>query len=496
MKAPQSKAVLFVSKLAGQLTVLGQRLLERVPAKLRIHAVLLVMLAPAVALAYWLAAPSGDLPASSATQLASSTDPAPSSTAMSADTLSAAPATAVQSIVKTVAAEVKPEPKPSWHTYTVASGDTLSGIFSEAGYGASLLHDVMQAGAQTAALTRLRPGDHLRFRESPEGELLAVSLDLDKLSTLTVKRGETAWTTNIKKVQPVKERFVKRGSVSGPLSSSMRSAGIPSQTVGDFISIFHWKVDFNRDMRPGAKFAVVYTGLMHDGDRVGVGHIQAASLINRGKTRTVYRFGDGHGGYNYYTADGKSIEPSILRTPLNYTRVSSSFSYNRYHPKLHIWRPHEGVDLAAPMGTPIHAAADGRVKYVGWVSGYGRVVELNNVGAYSTRYAHMSRYANGLSEGDKVHQGQIIGYVGESGVATGPHLHYEIRIHGKPYPPLKVDLPDNDPLPKKLMPAFKRSIQPLVAMLEGKQAVPGQQVAMVDSSSADDNPDVLSPAHK
>lgn len=412
---------------------------------LRPYLLLLTVLLPLLAFIYWWRLPNA----------AAETDTAPPAvTAMAAADSDAS------------VAETRKKPKPVWRNYTVAKGDTLSDIFQKQSFGASTLQQVMAAGKAVTPLAKLRPGDELRFRVDDKGQLLAVRHALGDLDTLVVESGPDGWQARVRHLKPTPHTVVKGGSVDGPLSSGLRAAGISSGMAVAFAKIFHWKVDFRRDMRPSATFAVIYQQLMHNGKEVGQGPIEAAELTNAGKTLRVYRYENGKGGYNYYTAEGHSLEPAISRTPLHYTRVSSTFSRHRWHPILHIWRPHYGVDLAAPVGTPIKAAANGVIKYIGRASGYGRLIELNNIGAYSTRYGHMSRFAKGLKKGDHVHQGEVIGYVGQSGEATGPHLHFEIRIHGKPYPPLKVKLPDSAPLPKKLMADFQQTIQPLLVVLK------------------------------
>lgn len=424
------------------------------PRGLRPHLLLLAVLLPLVAFIYWWHLPDA---------------------AAEADTASPAVAAMAAADNRASVVETQKKPKPIWRNYTVVKGDTLSSIFHKQGFGASTLQQVMAAGKPVAPLAKLRPGDELSLRVDDKGQLLAVSHALGDLDTLIAEAGPGGWQARVRHLKPTPHTVVKDGRVEGPLLSSLRAAGIPSGMAAAFVKIFHWKVDFRRDMRPGATFAVIYRQLMHDGKEVGQGPIEAAELTNAGKTLRVYRYENGKGGYNYYTAEGHSLEPAILRTPLHYTYVSSTFSRHRWHPILHVWRPHYGVDLAAPVGTPIKAAAAGVVKYIGWASGYGRLIELNNRGAYSTRYAHMSHFAKGLKKGDPVHQGEVIGYVGQSGEATGPHLHFEIRIHGKPYPPLKVKLPDSAPLPKKLMVDFQQAIQPLLAVLKAPDSDSSRQ---------------------
>lgn len=433
------------------------RCLAALPPRFRVHILLLALLVPAVA--YWLAASITATPA--ATTASTSATDADSVASKAPETPSAA--------------VVNAPPAPHWVSYTVAQGDSLSSIFDAQDFGASTLYSLMQSGKSVQPLTRLRVGDTLRFRVAPDGKLLNVDYALGDLRTLVAENGRDGWQAHVREVTPSVKSVVKDGTVAGPLSLSMRDAGIPGSLVGSFVNIFHWKVDFRRDMRKGATFAVIYQKLNHDGETVGLGNIEAASLTNQGKTLRVYRYEDGNGGYNYYTADGQSLQPAFLRTPVKYTRVSSTFSRHRFNPVLHVWRPHYGVDLAAPMGTPIKAAADGVVKYIGAASGYGRLIELKNMGPYSTRYGHMSRFAKGLKKGDHVHKGQVIAYVGEAGYATGPHLHFEIRVNGRPMPPLKVKLPDSSPLPKKLLAGFKQDIAPLVAVLKDPDGVASQQ---------------------
>jgi murein DD-endopeptidase MepM/ murein hydrolase activator NlpD len=447
-------AITFFTRLAVQFT-------EGMPKKLRLHGVLLSGLLILVVLVSWL-----HEPAANASLAAPS---APAAVASEAATSKGA----AESVVSASSVSVKAA--PVWQTYMVVKGDTLSGIFQKQGFDAATLQQVMRAGKAMKSLRDLRPGEVLKFQKNDQGQLQAISYALGDLDTLVAEADANGWQAKVRRLNPTAHTVVRSGKVNGPLSLSLRATGIPADMAATFVDIFRWKVDFRRDMRPGATFVVIYQQLMHDGKEVGQGPIEAAELTNAGDTLRVYRYEDGKGSYNYYTAKGHSLKPSILRTPVNYTRVSSTFSRSRFNPVLHIWRPHYGVDLAAPIGTPIKAAADGVVKYVGWSSGYGRLVELDNVGAYSTRYGHMSRFARGLRKGDHVRQGEVIGYVGESGVATGPHLHYEIRVHGKPYPPLKVKLPDSAPLPKKYMADFERSIQPLLAVLEAPDSDSSRQ---------------------
>lgn len=431
------------------------------PAHLRMHALVLALLLPAVALVGALTSTN-----SSAVDTAASENTLPSTT----ESVAVSGTDATQTV-----------PGPVWTSHQVSKGDTLSGVFQQQGVDGSVLQQILALGKTVRALTNLKSGDQLQFQKDAQGQLLAVQRPLDTLTTLVVERSETGWQAHVRKLQPMRQSVVVQGKINGVLSASLLAAGIPAGMAAEFADIFRWKVDFRRDMRPGASFAVVYQKLVHDGKTVGQGPIEAAELTNADKTIKVFRFEDGKGGVNYYTAAGQSLKPSILRTPVHYSHVSSGFSPRRWHPTLNLWRPHYGVDLAAPTGTPIKAAADGVVTQVGWSGGYGRMVELDNVGAYSTRYGHMSRFVPGLRKGDRVTQGQIIGYVGSTGEASGPHLHFEIRVHDKPFDPLRVALPDSSPLPKKLLAGFQQDIQLLAAILgEPAGATVQQRLAALD----------------
>lgn len=383
---------------------------------------------------------------------------------------------AVQEFQQTAEEMAPVEEKTVWHEYSVKAGDTLSAIFNRQGWGISEMNRLLAAGKETHSLTRLRPGDVLKYQEDEHGQLAVLKQPLSRLDSLLVERSETGWSVNKSSITPIPRSVAKSGKVNGPLSTSLRNAGIPAGLANEFVNTFSGKINFSRDMRAGATFKVVYQELLYEGKLMGTGPIQAAELVNAGQTIRVFRHETEDGIEGYYMADGSSLQPSILRTPVKYTRISSRFTTARKHPVLGFVRAHKGVDLAAPTGTPIKAAADGRISFVGWSGGYGRLVEIKNMGAYSTRYGHMSRFVPTLKKGDRVRQGQIIGYVGQSGVATGPHLHYEIYVNGVAYDPLKVALPDSSPLPNKYLAAFRASIEPLVAALDTKQPAQVQQL--------------------
>ena len=232
---------------------------------------------------------------------------------------------------------------------------------------------------------------------------------------------------------------------------------------------FGYDIDFAQDLRQDDSYTVVYDEVYREGERLHDGNIIAATFINRGKRYNAFRYTDASGNTMYYSEDGRPLRKEFLRTPVEFTRISSLFSVGRLHPILGTMRAHRGVDYAAPSGTPIHAAGDGKVVFRGWQNGYGNVVILQHGGHYSTLYGHMSRIAS-IRVGQRVSQGQTIGFVGMTGLATGPHLHYEFRVDGVHRNPLVVTLPKADPLPQAQLAQFRSQTQPLLAKLKTLEA--------------------------
>ena len=230
--------------------------------------------------------------------------------------------------------------------------------------------------------------------------------------------------------------------------------------------IFGWDIDFALDIRQGDSFTVMYEELLLDGEKVGDGNIIAAEFINDDRTYRAYRYTDSKEKTEYYSPDGKSMRKPFMRTPVDLARISSRFNLRRKHPVLNKIRAHKGVDYAAATGTAIKATGDGKVVHRGRKGGYGNTIILRHGNTYTTLYAHMSKYARKTGVGSRVKQGQIIGYIGSTGLATGPHLHYEFRVNGVHRNPLKVKLPSAKPLPESEMGRFQTSIQPLIVQLD------------------------------
>jgi murein DD-endopeptidase MepM/ murein hydrolase activator NlpD len=256
------------------------------------------------------------------------------------------------------------------------------------------------------------------------------------------------------------------GRITDSLYQSGVAAGLADKLIIELADIFGYDIDFVQDIRVGDRYTVIYEDLYKDGKKLRAGDILAAEFVNQGQSLRAVRYTDPQGNAGYYAAGGQSLRKAFLRTPLDVFRVSSNFSRSRFHPVLNRMRAHLGTDYAAPTGTPIKATGDGRITFMGSKGGYGRAVVVKHGSSYETLYAHMSRFRPGLGYGSRVQQGQVIGYVGTSGLATGPHLHYEFRVNGAHRDPRKVILPRANALPRQHVDHFKASSTPLLSQLD------------------------------
>lgn len=362
-----------------------------------------------------------------------------------------------------------------WQQFKVHSGDSLSSLFQRAGLKSNQWMAVLKLGSRVNALRHLHVGDTLRIRKTQSDELVAMDYSLSDLKTLQIVRFGDHLDASVAKT-PAQIREVRiSGRVRHSLIAAVHNAGLQYHLAVKFADIFRGRTNLSRNIHPGDRFVVILKRYYVHDHMIKSGPITAAKLVVNGDSIDAFRYAGKNGHDAYYDRTGRSLKPSILRTPVHYIYVSSPFSLHRLNPVTHVWEPHYGVDLAAPTGTPIKAAANGTVKFIGRDGGYGNLVELRNFGPYTTRYAHMSRFASGLHRGSYVHQGQVIGYVGATGETTGPHLHFEIRVNGTPHNPLKMHLPNGAPIPKKDKANFMDSIHPLVADLNSGEGM-GQTV--------------------
>lgn len=358
-----------------------------------------------------------------------------------------------------------PPVKDRWQRYRIQKGDTLSRIFSRFGIDTQILHTILTSTRFARDLTRVRPGKEIEVLISETGELEQLRYRLNRIDTLEVTRTESGYAS-IKSSRAFERRTTHaNGLIRSSLSRDAKAAGLNDKLIMELTKIFGWDIDFALGIRKGDEFTVIYEQLFLDDQFYGVGNILAAEFINRGKSHTAVRFTNEKGVSGYYTPDGNRLRKPFLRTPVQFARISSHFNLHRRHPVLNRIRAHKGVDYAAPTGTPVRATGDGKIAFRGQQAGYGRVVIVEHGKNYSTLYAHLSRFGK-VTEGGYIEQGQTIGYVGASGLATGPHLHYEFRINGVHRNPLTVKLPHTLSIEEDSMDRFKVSTAPLLSQLE------------------------------
>lgn len=354
-----------------------------------------------------------------------------------------------------------------WDRHTVRQGDNLGALLSRAGLTPGDVHELVTVDERTAQLVRIFPGDEIALQIRDDGRLHAVRYTLNETDTLYVTRnGDAQLETHIQTTPLEVQIEEAAGTITSSLYNAGIQAGLEDRTIMELAGVFGWDIDFALDLREGDRFVVIYETLHRDGKKLRSGNILAAEFINRGSRFRALRFTREEGQTEYYAPDGRSMRKAFLRTPTDFTRVSSDFNPNRLHPVLGTRRPHMGTDYAAPPGTPIWAAGDGRIIHRGPKGGYGNTVILQHGARHTTLYAHMRGFASGQSVGDRVRQGQVIGYVGSTGLATGPHLHYEFRVDGVHRNPRTVDLPEAEPIADQYRNQFERTTQPLLARLE------------------------------
>lgn len=361
--------------------------------------------------------------------------------------------------------QAAPEPvKPNinWQAFNIKSGDTLSSLFKKAGFNDGIMLSVIHGEGEAEKLQRLYAGEKIRFGTDDEGQLVAIELKRSLLESLNITRADDEFTGETDIREPEVRPVFASGEIDGSLYLAAREAGLNDRLTMEMAGIFGWDIDFVYDVRKGDRFEVVYEELFIDGKQFDTGRILSARLTNRNNEHVALLYTDSKGDADYYTPQGKSMRKAFLRVPIN-ARVSSPFNLQRRHPVLDVVRPHEGTDYAAPPGTPIKAAGSGRVKFSGWKGGYGRTVILQHGDNITTLYAHMRGIARDMKSGTRVKQGETIGYLGSSGMVTGPHLHYEFRINGAAKNSRTVKLPDAKPIPASEMARFKKATEQRLA---------------------------------
>jgi len=347
------------------------------------------------------------------------------------------------------------------------SGDHAVAALQRLGFSNVESHRMVQAANAIYHLKNVRIGQIFKRVDNTEGIDFFYNIDARQRLHLHQDKGKHDWQASVEKRQIFTRQRIASGSITGSLFASAERAGMDQRTTMNLVDIFAWDIDFARDMRRGDTFKVVYEERFDDEGKPLVSQILAARFSNQGKQFQAVRYEQVDGRVDYFTPDGQSMRKAYLKAPVKFSRISSRFTLRRKHPILGYTRAHRGVDYAAPRGTPVHAIGDGYIAFKGWKHGYGRFILIrHNNRQHSTAYAHMSRYARGIKRGKHVRQGQVIGYVGMSGLATGPHLHFEFRMRGRAVNPLTVKRPPARPVAKAERDRFMQQTAPLLGQLK------------------------------
>lgn len=359
--------------------------------------------------------------------------------------------------------------------HTVKTGENLSSIFADLNLSREDLHKIVHANAAGKQFAEVEPGQDVVATVNAQGELEQLTYAKNPFETLIATRHDNDFDVKLFSKKVDYQVVSARATIHSSLFEDGTRAGLAEKTILKLADIFAWDIDFALNLRDGDQFTVVYEKLFVDGKEFDSGDILSVEFINQGKVYTAVRFEDNQGNTGYYTPEGNGLRKAFLQTPMDFAKISSHFDLHRKHPILNTIRAHKGVDYSASIGTPVKATGDGKVIFRGDKNGYGNVVEIQHGKQYSTLYAHLSGFKTGLKNGSLIKQGEVIGYVGKTGLATGPHLHYEFRINGEHVNPVTAKLPHSMPMDKALLAKFKAQTQPLVARLN--QAKSGTDIA-------------------
>jgi len=360
---------------------------------------------------------------------------------------------------------------------TVQRNDTLDRIFRSVGIDNATLAELRTVPDVRKAIDILRPGDTITLTHA-DGVLQTLNRRISETLTLSVSRAEDGFAVNFIENPLEVEVTGARARIDTSLFDAGRDAGMSAQTVMVLANeIFGWDIDFALDIRAGDEFSALYQRKFQDGEYVSDGRVLAAEFVNQGRTHRAVWFESADGAVRgYYTPEGKGMRKAFLRAPLDFTRISSKFNPTRRHPISGKVRAHRGIDYAAPTGTPIWAAGDGRIEFAGRKGGYGNTVIIDHGRGITTLYAHMSRFGKGARGGRQVRQGELIGYVGSTGASTGPHLHYEYRVKGVHKNPANIPLPNTE-IPARYATEFRAQAEVTLAQLRLTNSQPSQRLA-------------------
>ena len=370
-------------------------------------------------------------------------------------------------------------PAVVWREERVRRGDTIGALLARAGVDDPEAMTWFSTDPAARPLYQLRPGRAVRVATRDGGALAELKVVNGAESTAIV-RDAGRLVARPEGVAVEVRRELRAGVIQGSLFGAADAIGLPDAITMALADAFSGDIDFHLDLRRGDRFAVLYEMQVVDGEPVQAGRVLAAEFENRGRVLRAFRWTAPDGSDGYYDEEGRNARKSFLRSPMAFSRVTSGFSLARFHPILASWRAHTGVDYGAPTGTPVRATGEGTVAYAGWKTGYGNLVVVRHAGAYSTWYGHLSKLGPGVRAGARVRQGDTVGLVGQTGWATGPHLHYEFRVNDTPRNPQTLVLPAAEPVPAAQRAAFRAAIAPQVEGLAVARASPHAVIASAE----------------
>jgi len=358
-----------------------------------------------------------------------------------------------------------PQPEQERTVLTVRRGDSLDRLFRRHNLSAADLAGIMQDDLAKRHLRLVKPGDEIVVLHK-DGQISELTREINFDSSLRVSREQEGFSAGMIKHAISVQQVEAKGRITSSLYLAAAEAGVSDRTIMNLTDIFAWDIDFALDIRQGDEFRLIVEQRTRDGVAVVEGNILAAEFTNQGEVFRAIRYADPEGNSGYFTPEGRSLRKTFLRAPLSFSRVSSNFNPNRRHPVLNTIRAHKGVDYAAAHGTPVKASGDGKVIFRGTKGGYGNAIILQHGGNITTLYGHLSNFNRNVRSGSRVKQGDVIGYVGQTGLASGPHLHYEYRKNGVHKNPRTVALPQAEPIDPALKADFLRTAAPLINRLD------------------------------
>ncbi len=358
-----------------------------------------------------------------------------------------------------------------WQEERFDRGDTLAALLARLGVDPAVAARLVRENGRAKPFRSLRPGMIVQALTADHGDLLSLRFVAGHDTVLGFDRSPDGFDVVDEPAEFSRAVHMKAGEIRSSLFAAADDTGLPDSVAIQLAEIFGGDIDFHRDLRKGDRFSVIYETLYHQGRAIKSGRVLAAEFINDGREYRAVWFGEDLDAGSYYAPDGQSLRKAFLRSPLEFSRVTSGFSTRRFHPLLKTWRAHRGVDYGAPTGTRVRATGDGVVEQIDRQNGYGNVVVLRHKGQISTLYAHLSKFGAGIRRGTRVSQGDVIGYVGSTGWATGPHLHYEFRVGSEHRNPLQMVFPSAEPVPAARMQAFRAETEPYAAQLARLRSV-------------------------